>query len=221
MNAPVHSGIIEIMGTLATHSLLEEALRSHVEFVGLTVDQYDWLVENGKLPEDATTELIDGFMVKKDRSAAWGDPTTVGDRHRFAVMMLARLDPEFGKFGCCSQSQQPISLPPRNESEPDLAVLHGTVEDYRLKKPWPIDVYSVIEVSESSLGRDLGTKLRVYAAAKIPQYIVVNLIDNLILVHEHPIGSGYGNIATLRAGDTLHISAGQGNFVGIEVARVF
>jgi hypothetical protein len=208
------------MGTLATHSLLEEALKSKVDFVGLTVDQYDWLVETGKLPEDSTTELIDGFMVKKDRSATGENSTTVGDRHRFAVMMLARLDPQFFQFGRFIQSQQPVSLPPKNEPEPDLAVLRGQLEDFKNRKPGAAEIESIVEVADSSVGRDLGTKLRVYASAQIPQYIVINLVENVVLVHQQPQGAEYKMVTTLKAGDILHISAGEGNSVAIEVSRL-
>jgi len=191
-----------------------------LEVVGLTVEQYDWLVESGKLPEDPTTELIDGFIVKKDRSAVGENPMTVGDRHRFAVMILTRLDSEFSRIGCCVQSQQPISLPPRNQPEPDLAVLAGRAEDYKKRKAGISDIFSVVEVAESSLGRDLGTKLRVYAKAKIPEYIVVNLIDKLVLVHHRPVRSTYADVTPLRPGDTLKISAKDGKTVSIEVASL-
>lgn len=208
------------MATVTTTPILQEVLQGRLQVVGLTIEQYDCLIEQGKLAEDPTTELIDGLIIQKDRSAAGENPVTVGDRHRIAVMLLARLDAEFIRYGCFAQSQQPIWLPPGSEPEPDLAVVSGRIEDYRDRKPGVSDIRSVVEVADSSLEKDLGTKLRVYAAAGIAEYIVVDLIDNVVLVHHQPVGSRYDRIIRLIAGDTLHISAGGANVVTIDVARL-
>ena len=47
----------------------------------------------------------------------------------------------------------------------------------------------VIEVADSSLSLDVGPKLAAYAAARIPQYVVVDLVNHRVLVHEEPAGS--------------------------------
>ncbi len=200
--------------------MLEAAAHDGMQFVGLTVAQYDWLIEQGKIPEDTTTELIEGMIVKKDRSAVGEDPLSIGDRHRTAVMLLARLDPKFNRHGSFIQSQQPIWLPPRSEPEPDLCVALGSVEDYRNSKPVGGQIISVIEVSDRSLKRDLGTKLTVYARAKVAEYIVVNLVDDIVMVHHDPARGKYPAPKILRAGQKLKISAGKGRFVEIEVAKL-
>jgi hypothetical protein len=208
------------MSTATLRPILEEATHNGLEFVGLTVAQYDWLIEQGKLPEDTSTELIEGLIVKKDRSAVGEDPMSIGDRHRTAVLLLARLDPEFHRFGCFIQSQQPIWLPPKGEPEPDLCVAIGKVEDYRRSKPALGQITSVIEVSDNSLKRDLGMKLSVYARGKIPEYIVVNLVDDVVMVHRSPSRGKYPPPEILRAGDRLKISAGKGKSVEIPVAKL-
>ena len=208
------------MSIATTSPILEAASHDGLQVIGLTVAQYDWLIAQGKLAEDTSTELIEGLIVKKDRSAVGEDPMTVGDRHRTAVLLLARLDPKFNRHGCFIQSQQPIWLPPRSEPEPDLSVAIGSIEDYRDCKPAIGQITSVIEVADNSLRRDLGTKLSVYARAKIPEYIVVNLVDDVVLVHHNPARGKYAPPKTLRAGDKLKVSAGNGRFVEIEVAKL-
>ena len=81
------------------------------------------------MPEDASVELLDGFIVLKDRAKVGEDPMTVGDRHRIAVLPLAQSAPAFERLGCFWQTQQPISLP-TNEPEPGGAVVRGGIDDY-------------------------------------------------------------------------------------------
>jgi Uma2 family endonuclease len=63
----------------------------------------------------------------------------------------------------------------------------------------------IVEVSDSSLDRDLGLKLRLYAGAGIGPYVVVDLVHDVVLDHRHPRGDGYEQVATLRAGDVLEL----------------
>ena len=44
----------------------------------------------------------------------------------------------------------------------------------------------VIEVAESSLARDLRVKPSIYAAASVPEYWVVNLVDRVLEVFRRP-----------------------------------
>ena len=201
--------------------ILLEAIANRTRVVGITTAQYDYLIENGKLAEDTSTELLDGFVVAKDRSAAGEDVMTIGDRHRLAVRLLAKLDPRFARLGHFAQSQQPIALPPNNEPEPDLSVVRGKDEDYRHHKPGPKDATCVVEVADSSLIRDLGPKLRAYALAKIPQYVVVDLTTDRVLVHTRPIGRGYRDVVVLVGRDTLRLSAGDAGSIPVRVDRLF
>ncbi len=46
----------------------------------------------------------------------------------------------------------------------------------------------LVEVADSSLGRDRGIKKRVYARAKVSVYWIVNLIDRCVEVYTNPSG---------------------------------
>ena len=82
--------------------------------VGLTVDQYDFLIEQGRLPESPATELIGGQIVYKDRSHAGEDPMSVGVLHAWVIDSLKELDPDVrfasGKRGLV-RVQLPIAIP--------------------------------------------------------------------------------------------------------------
>jgi Uma2 family endonuclease len=163
------------------------------------------------VPENTSVELLDGFIVRKDRSKAGEDPMTIGDRHRIAVLRLAHAARLFEPFGCFLQTQQPVSLPPLHEPEPDAAVVRGRIDDYLEHPPLAADLVCVIEVADSSLSLDLGPKLRAYAAAGIPQYIVADLVNDRLVIHEEPAGDSYARVTRLARGEEAHLRAGDGH----------
>jgi hypothetical protein len=186
-------------------TILQEAAAGRATIVPWTIEQYHRALENGVLPEDTAVELLDGVLVHKDRAKAGDDPMTTGDRHRVAVVRLSHVAPLFESHACFLQTQQPISLPPINEPEPDGTLIRGGIDDYLDHPPGAEDVCCVIEVADSSLSVDLGPKLRAYATAAIPQYIVADLVNDRVLVHEDPAGDSYRHVTTLRRGETMQI----------------
>lgn len=201
-------------------TILQEAAAGRATIVLWTVEQYHRAIESGLVPEDPAVELLDGFIVRKDRAKAGENPTTIGDRHRIAVVRLAHSAPQFESFGCFLQTQQPVSLPPGNEPEPDGAVVRGQIDDYLEHPPAAADLLCVIEVADSSLSLDLGPKLRAYAKAGVPQFIVADLVNDCVLVHEEPSGESYVRITTLARGETAQVAAGTGGRVLMAVDRL-
>jgi hypothetical protein len=200
-------------------TILQEAAAGRATIVPWTVEQYHRAIEIGFIPEDASVELLDGFIVRKDRATTGESPMTIGDRHRVAVVRLSHSGPLFEAHACFLQTQQPISLPPINEPEPDGAVVRGRIDDYLERPPGAPDLFCVIEVADSSLALDLGPKLRAYAAAAIPQYIVADLVNHRVLLHEEPAGGAYSRVTSLDRGETVEISAGTSR-VPIAVDRL-
>lgn len=146
----------------------------------LTVEQVHAMLEAGIVREGEPIELIDGLLLHKDRSAKGEDPMTIGRRHNLVVKLLGRLDAELTAQGCHMQTQGPVSIPPHDEPEPDGAVLHGEPRDYTDRLPEARDVASVIEVADASLPYDRTRKLALNARAGIPQYVIVNLQDDVV-----------------------------------------
>jgi Uma2 family endonuclease len=189
-------------------TILEEAAAGRVTIVPWTVDQYHRAIEAGLVPHDVPLELIDGFIVRKNRAAAGDDPMAVGERHRVTLMRLAEAASAFEAHGCFLQTQQPISLPPNSEPEPDGAVVNGAIDDYLNHPPTAKDVSCVVEVADGSLSVDLGPKLLAYAKAGIPQYLVVDLVNDHVVIHEEPEDGTYSLVTTLYRGDTVPIAGG-------------
>jgi Uma2 family endonuclease len=188
-----------------------ELVESPMRLFSFTVDQYHEMIELGILPEGAPFELLDGHIVRKDRSAAGEDPMTVGDDHTYSVMKLNLLNLQLIRLGCHLRPQQPIVIPPSHEPEPDGAIVSGTVEDYVGRKPAAAAVLCAIEVSDSSLHHDRTRKLRIYANGDIPLYVIVNLIDGVVELYSEPmVGKGrYARAETLTRGKTVAFPTGK------------
>jgi Uma2 family endonuclease len=205
----------------STSSILRDAVEGRATLLPWNVEQYHWAIRSGYLEEDPAYELLDGWIVRKDRSAAGEDPMTIGDRHRISVMRLVDLGARFKPHGCFLQSQQPISLPPRHEPEPDAAIIRGELDNYRDGPPGPSNVLCVIEVADASLRRDRTVKLKAYASAGIPMYVVVNLVDNQVeLYSPQPAGGDYAAPRVLRSGDVLTLPTATAATVNVPVDHV-
>jgi Uma2 family endonuclease len=144
----------------------------------LTVEQYLAIADAGILAENDPVELLEGWLVEK---------MTKRPPHMVATGFLLDLLPTVLPSGWFLNMQDPIttldSLP-----EPDAAIIRGARRDYVGRRPTAADVALVIEVSDTTLRTDQGTKKRVYARAAVPVYWIVNLVEGRIEVHTDPTG---------------------------------
>lgn len=130
----------------------------------LTAERYFTLVDEGLLSEDDRVELLEGVVV----AMAPQNP-----RHAATVHMVAdALRDRLGRH-VAIRIQVPLIAGTTSVPEPDIAIVpgaHGAYADTH-----PTTALLVVEVSDSSLGQDRLTKTRIYAAAGIPQCLIVNL----------------------------------------------
>lgn len=152
----------------------------------LTLQQYAAMIEQGIVPEDASVELLDGALVRKDRSVLGEDPMGHSPLHKMVVSLLAALAARINSERRHLQVQLPIACPPDAAPEPDASVVRGAPRDYADRLPAGADVSTVVEVAHSSLLRDREDKLPIYAGAGIPQYVIINLQNGTIEVYEDP-----------------------------------
>lgn len=153
------------------------------ELVPLTVEQYHGMIEAGILAEGEPIELLDGLLVRRNR----GEGMTTNPLHALVVSQLTmRIVAALAAEPCHARIQSPLTLPPRDEPEPDLAIVVGLPADFADRHPGPTDVTCVIEVAGSSLERDRTIRQRIYAVAGIPQYVIANLNDSRVEVFEQP-----------------------------------
>lgn len=144
----------------------------------LTRVQFDVLVGAGTY-EDQRVELIEGVVV---------DMAPQGPEHGFGIGRLTtglvvHLAGAFGrKYEV--RPQVPFAATENSEPEPDLYVIDradSTPEAH------PARAHLVVEIAWSSRRADLGIKARIYAAAAVPRYWVVDLAAGVVVVHTDPV----------------------------------
>ncbi|MGH6690447.1 MAG: Uma2 family endonuclease, partial [Gammaproteobacteria bacterium] len=91
--------------------------------------------------------------------------------------------------------QGPIALADDTEPEPDVAIIRRRPVPYKEREAYAEDALLLIEVAESSLAYDRSTKLRLYAAAGIPEYWVVDGVAESVEVHRTPDAGGYRDVS--------------------------
>ena len=129
-------------------------------------------------PDDDRIELWDGWIYEK--MAKTQAHATAGNKTN---RVLTRTLPAGWFVG----NENPVTIQQVRVPLPDLVVLRGEPDDYLNRLPSPADVGLIAEFSLTSLKYDTGAKLAGYAAANIPVYWVLNLIDNVILGFERPL----------------------------------
>jgi Uma2 family endonuclease len=146
-----------------------------------TVDEYHRLIETGVLCEDDDVELLEGWIVPKMVRTPTHDAV-------ISMVMMDILTPRLPAGWFC-RGQSAVTTT-ESEPEPDLAVVRGKTRDYLMRHPVPADMALVIEVADSSLARDRVHKARIYSAAAVPVYWIINLVDTQVEVYSDPSGSG-------------------------------
>jgi Uma2 family endonuclease len=157
-----------------------------------TTAEFERMVEAGILAEDERVELLGGEI---------NAMSPIGVPHAYAVRVLNGLLTRQVGHVAIIDVQNPIRLDDNSMPLPDLAALRP--RNYRSALPTPADVLLVIEVADSPLAYDRGTKFPRYAAAGIVEAWLVDLTAGIIERHSEPRDGLYRQITIARAGDTL------------------
>ncbi|MCP4511624.1 MAG: Uma2 family endonuclease, partial [Fuerstiella sp.] len=81
--------------------------------------------------------------------------------------------------------EQPLTLID-SEPEPDIAVVEGSLDDYRESHPVSADMVIEVAVSTEDVDRE---KTSIYAGAGISEYWIVLPQQQIVVVHRNPSGS--------------------------------
>jgi hypothetical protein len=146
----------------------------------LRVDQYHSMIRTGILTEDDPVELLEGWLVVK---MPQNPPYRVAIRHTYKA--LEAIVPTNWYI----DTQAPITTAD-SEPEPDLVVVRGDPRHYLDRHPTPEDLALVVEVADTSIQRDQAYKRRLYAAARIPVYWILNLPESRCEAYTDPSGPG-------------------------------
>lgn len=161
--------------------------------------EYERLIDLGVFGPQDRLELLGGQLVVAEPQ---------GTDHYSAILRSTRvLQAAFGA-GWLVRPQGPVALDDESEPEPDVAVVSGDIDDYRLAHPArPV---LAIEVAVSSLALDRSHKASLYARAGVADYWIINLVDRVLEVHrdpapdlEAPYGWAYASIEILSGGAAI------------------
>jgi hypothetical protein len=199
--------------------LIEQAARGEAEIVPLSVEHYDLLVEAGW--QDSSVELLDGLLVRKIREGRGKGEEHMGqgELHWTAIALLNHvLTPLVLQHEGHLRSQGPARHASGSEPEPDGMVLRGGLRDYLERNPEASDCSCIIEVADSSLRLDRTIKLREFALAGVRQYVIVNLVDRVLEVHEQPAGEIYDVRRVIEIDGRIDILMPDGQRVAVAAA---
>lgn len=202
-------------------SLPEAVVSGRMQLVRFTRQDALAMVQLGIIPEDASTELLNGMVILKDRASLGQDITMVGNDHTKCVERWSNLRTKINSPIRHVRSQQPLVCTETHVPEPDFMVLRGQLEDYP-DPPTAADAYCVIEVADSSYERDAGVKLKGYARAGIQQYIIVNLRNRTAEIYtQADVTAGtYAPPQVLTAEQTIALRVGDADVFEVRLSDV-
>lgn len=144
------------------------------------------LVEKNML-DGAQYELLGGEIYRKVKNRP----------HVIALILVKEsLEAVFG--ASFIQTEDPVAVSAGdasiNDPEPDAAVLIRPAKTYLNAPPGADDVRLIVEVSDSTLRRDLGEKAALYARAGYGEYWVLDIAARHLHVHREPSDGAYQSI---------------------------
>ncbi|MGJ3244635.1 MAG: Uma2 family endonuclease [Elainellaceae cyanobacterium] len=173
-----------------------------------TLNDYHRMIETGIL-SDRRVELLNGEII--EMSPEGPDHAYLGDAagDYLESLLQGRANVREGR---------PITLPDDSEPEPDIAIVNLLGKVYRQRHPYPEDVFWLIELSNSSLTKDLEPKQLIYAVAGIQEYWVANLKTSELVVFRDPQREDYRVQLALKDGTVQPIAFPD---ISISVERLF
>jgi len=171
------------------------------------VEDYHQMIEAGIL-QNRAVELLAGEIVEmspeKPSHTFYGEE--LADYLRVSLTGKALI-----------REARPITLA-NSEPEPDIAVVKSPRERYRFCHPQPEDIFWLIEISDSTLAKDLQLKSTIYAAAGIEEYWILNLQKKQLIVFRSPQGREYLSQQIITQGTVSPLAFPE---VEVSVERLF
>lgn len=134
------------------------------------------MVERGILYEDDRVELLAGILIAAEPQSTYHN----GPLQLLAERFMRGVDPQAWMV----RIQMAVAVDEYSEPEPDLAVVPRSEATRRDSHPQRAVL--VVEVANTTLRLDLGAKRKLYAAAGIPEYWVVDVPRHRLLIFTQP-----------------------------------
>ena len=153
--------------------------------------EYEKLAQLGAF-EDERIELLDGEMVAMSPIGIPHDATV----QRLTELLILALH---GRASVRCQSS--FAASEVSQPQPDFTVVpRGDYDDDH-----PSAAHLIIEVADSSLSKDRGRKLRLYANCQVPECWVVNLVERCIEVYRDAQSGAYARLERYERGQSIQL----------------
>ena len=161
----------------------------------ITVEEYYTRAQIGLIDPDARVELIEGEVI---------DMAPIGNRHGYAVDLLNARLCALANDEAVVRVQGALRLSDITEVQPDISLLKMRADRYRDSQACGPDALLVIEVSDTTLNKDLHVKTPLYARHGVPEVWIVDLGNSRIRFHRAPQGGRYRDVTSAsKPGGTL------------------
>ncbi len=170
-----------------------------------TVDQYEAMVSSGVFTKRDRLHRVDGILVAK---------MTKKPPHVIACEKTHGALARTIGAGWRVMAEAPVRLSEHSEAEPDIALARGSADDFTERHPGPADVSLIVEVADSRLREDRQL-VRVYGAAGVSVYWIINWVDRRLEVYTGPRPDGYDTCTVYRPGQSVPVVLD-----GMEVGRI-
>ena len=171
---------------------LEPALRL------ITVEDYYRMGEAGIFDDDGQVELFEGRIYKLSPKNPLHSATVGTAAECFQQRVASK---------CLVRQQEPVRFDKHSEPEPDISLVKLRADRYSKAHPTPEDSLLLVEVSLSTLRYDRERKGSAYAAAGVPQYLILNLSKRELEDYREPSPEGYRYKRVLRADESFNLVA--------------
>ena len=158
-----------------------------------TIDEYHRMADAGVFAPGERVELIRGVVRKM---------TPKGIRHVMAVSKLVSSFPVWLAARASFRAQDPVKeIKLHSEPEPDFSI-YSDPDPYAGggKRSSPL---LIVEVADSSLDYDRKAKGSLYADMQVPEYWIINLVDNLLEVYRDPGVGQFRSKSVLEPGSKI------------------
>lgn len=150
-----------------------------------TVEEFQRMGEAGIIAPDERVELIDGEVYEM---------TPVGPRHIWSVIYLNKYLLKLVGDDFFVSPQSGVTMAGGRQPYPDFALLRLRPGKLPGEVPQAEDCALLVEIADSSADFDRKEKSRLYAQAQIPEYWVLDLPRNCVIVHRRPQAGTYGDV---------------------------
>jgi Uma2 family endonuclease len=147
----------------------------------LMITQFIRMMDVGIFTERSRVELLGGVLARR---------MTKNTPHNFTILQLGETFRTLAGPEWIISEEKSVELRENWRPEPDIALLRGPDDRYRVNGPTERDIPLVIEVADSTKAKDRGAKRLGYAAAGIPVYWLVDLSKRVVEVYTMPSGRG-------------------------------